>query len=165
MLLRGGTKWNKKGGSGLPTFSPANFSDAQTPSLPAGAANFTHLPTVPGSSTQVGGGKKRQRGGYNPFYDASQQGGGSYGFTGQTGADVTAFGGSYFPVAKGGDTLDLTRGGNNIVKALNLTGGGKKFRKNKKARRTMKKWRQRGCSKKGGNKKTKSNRSRKTSRR
>jgi hypothetical protein len=84
--------------------------------------------------------------------------GGGYGYENSTVADVQPFGGSYFPVSRvytAGAPDHNSRGGNNFAQG----GGGKRKRKTKKSRgsakrRTMKKYRQRGCSKKRGGKKS-----------
>jgi hypothetical protein len=104
----------------------------------AGAANYTADPAKMGFSQQVGGM--------------------GYGFASGA-ADVPSFAGSYFPVSTvntAGAPDNNARGGNNFSQG----GGAKRRRATKKRsgnkkKRTMKKWRQRGCSKKRGGSKCK----------
>jgi hypothetical protein len=148
MLVRGGMRKQKKnsndsrrqkhykGGCGnmlpLSPFALTEGVNTLGTSSGAGAANYTADPAKMGYSNQVGGG---------------------YGFA--SGAEDTAtYGGNYFPVSTvntGGAPDNNARGGNNF----NQGGGAKRRRATKKRsgnkkKRTMKKWRQRGCSKKKG---------------
>lgn len=123
---------------GMLNLSPGILLEAgSTTTPPAGGMNYDQNPLTVPSSNMVGGG--------------------GYGFENSIVADVQPFGGSYFPVSRV-STADMpdnnSRGGNNFAQ-----GGGKRRRRGTKKRRgsakrrTMKKWRQRGCSKKGGKRK------------
>jgi len=153
MLVGGKTKKNSsrkhrsrrmKGGH-LP-LSPFTLAEGDIGSVPRGIANYEESPLTVPSSTMVGGG---------------------YGFGMDSAGDVPSFAGSYFPVSKvctAGTPDNNSRGGNNFgqggggspspLAPLALSGGGRKKRRGgSKKRRTMKKWRQRGCNRKGGSKK------------
>lgn len=73
-------------------------------------------------------------------YSTTQVGGNGYGYT--SGADASTFKGNYIPLSQvQTDVIDKSRGGNNF-----MAGG---------ARRSSKKWPQRGCySKRGGKKRS-----------
>jgi hypothetical protein len=137
-------KYNKRGGCGSCVLSPAPFGGVAT--LPSGGdANFAKVPTMPPSSTMVGGGI-------------------GYGYA--NGADASIFGGNYFPISKGCMSgIDSSRGGNNFMsggrrsrrrgakrssgKRSRKHSGGKRKRSSTKRsstkRRGGKKWRQKGC--------------------
>ena len=140
----------KGGHSPLPlspfTLTP-NDNLGSTP--PAGADNQNFNPAGGWYSNQVGGG---------------------YGVGSDSAGDVPSFAGSYFPVSRvctAGTPDNNSRGGNNFgqgggsglpnpLAPAALSGGGRKKRKGGSSKRkggTMKKWRQRGCNRKGGSKK------------
>ena len=160
MLVKGGSKAKKnssvknrvrriKGGSSQLPLSPFTLAEGENLGpVPQGIANYTESPLTVPSSTMVGGG---------------------YGYVNDA-ADVPSFAGSYFPISRvstEGAPDNNSRGGNNFVQGggagspnpyspAALSGGGRKKRKGgsiKKKGGTMKKWRQRGCSRKGGSKK------------
>ena len=150
------TRRMKGGHSPLPLspFSLAAGGENLGPTPPAGADNYNQVPTMPGSSTMVGGG---------------------YGYGMDSTGDVSSFAGSYFPVSKvctAGTPDNNGRGGNNFGQGggsgmnayspANINGGGFKKKRcgGSKKRRTMKKWRQRGCNRKGGSKKKSTKKSR-----
>jgi len=160
MLLHGGRNkknksakkrsWDLKGGNSPSPLSPASLDNDNhnLGPVPRGGANYEENPLTVPSSTMIGGG---------------------YGFTSDSAENVSSYGGSYFPVSKvstGGSPDNNSRGGNNFGQGggsgspnpfspAEFTGGGKKKRRGglKNKRRTMKKWRQRGCSRKGSSKK------------
>jgi hypothetical protein len=161
MLVKGGSKAKKnssvknrvrrmKGGNNQLPLSPFTLADDYNLGpMPRGGANYEENPLTVPSSTMVGGG---------------------YGYVNDA-ADVPSFAGSYFPVSRvcTADTPDNnSRGGNNFSQgggagspnpyspASVQTGGRKKCSGGSKNKhRTMKKWRQRGCNRKGGSKKKK----------
>ena len=150
MLVKGGSKAKKnssvknrvrriKGGSSqlsLSPFSLAEGGDNLGPTPPAGADNYNQTPIMVPSSNMVGGGY-------------------GYGMDSASTEMVPSYAGSYFPVSRvcTADAPDNnSRGGNNFGQG----GGGRKKKScggSKKRHRTMKKWRQRGCNRKGGSKK------------
>jgi hypothetical protein len=124
LTIKGGKKCgNTMNGGSLHSLSPADFDGLAT--LPNVGPNYRHVPTIPGSSTQVGGGY-------------------SYGYNG--GKDVSTFGGNYAPYSSSntGSEFDTSRGGNNFMS------GGAKRRRRRTAKKT--KWLQIGCNKKKGGK-------------
>ena len=162
-VTRGGGKANKngsrknrtrrmKGGNSHLPLSPYTLAagDNLGP-VPQANANFTQSPLTVPSSTMVGGGY-------------------GYGMDAASISQVPSFAGSYFPVSRvctAGTPDNNSRGGNNFgqgggsglpnpLAPAALSGGGRKKRKGGSSKRkggTMKKWRQRGCNRKGGSKK------------
>jgi len=135
-------KNNKRGGCGSCVLSPAPFGGVGTLAS-GGEANFAKVPTIPPSSTMIGGGI-------------------GYGYT--NGAEAGKFGGNYFPISRecmaGG--VDTSRGGNNFMsggrrrrsskkRSSKKRSGGKRTQKRSGSkRRGGKKWNQKGCKMRGG---------------
>ena len=130
MLIHGGKKrYNKKGGCGSCTMSPADYDGVST------------LPNAPGANYAG-----------RPPFQTTQVGGDAYGYL--SGADAAKYNGSYFPQSRIPATAtDPSRGGNNF-----MAGGKKRTYKKKRMskkkrtskkyggkKRTSKKWMQKGC--------------------
>jgi len=143
LSIHGGKKRNsKKNSSYRMRYGGYKLSDAATfnggVATPSADANFAKIPTIPPSSTQVGG---------------------AYGYA--SGSEAATFGGSYASPAAicTGANLDPSRGGNNFMSGGRKRRGAKRSAKRSSAKRTKrrakkcggKKWSQKGCRKiKGG---------------